>query len=409
MKEIIKNNFKIIILLLILLLLAYNSEKNGTQLLDGSSLERNAYGDGEKKVDLILNADGLEEDYPYELTVEEIRITEKDAQKYFEQAKEEIDATIYTDGDTATHVEHHLKLGEKYADGLVKAEWTFLESRAVNYDGEILQKEIVKSGELVNVQVELTCKDYKQVYDFYIQVYPLQLSARERLLFDIRKAITDETEQFDKDTLTLPKTVDGVKLHWSEPKKYMVLKILGLEIVILIALGIARKEREKDAFKKRQESMRMDYSDIVSKMAILAGAGMSMRQAWDTISARYMDGRRKNQVKEKPAYEEMVVTTYEMQDGASERTAFQNFAERVGVGEYHRLSRILVQSIQKGNKGICGMLEKEAADAFESRKLMARKLGEEASTKMMIPLMLMLGIVMAVIMVPALLGMNVNI
>ena len=52
------------------------------------------------------------------------------------------------------------------------------------------------------------------------------------------------------------------------------------------------------------------------------------------------------------------------------------------------------------------MLEQEATDAFESRKLMARKLGEEASTKMMIPLMLMLGIVMAMIMVPAMMGVQ---
>lgn len=86
--------------------------------------------------------------------------------------------------------------------------------------------------------------------------------------------------------------------------------------------------------------------------------------------------------------------------------AFQNFSERVGVGEYHRLSRILVQSIQKGTRGICGMLEQEAADAFESRKLLARKLGEEASTKMMLPLMLMLGIVMAMIMVPSMMGIQ---
>lgn len=152
--------------------------------------------------------------------------------------------------------------------------------------------------------------------------------------------------------------------------------------------------------------MRLDYSDIVSKMAILVGAGMSVRQAWDTISARYLGDRKKNIVKEKPAYEEMLATSYELQDGVSERVAFQNFSVRVGIGEYHRLSRILVQSMQKGTKGICGMLEQEATDAFETRKLLARKLGEQASTKMMIPLMMMLGIVMAIIMVPAMMGVN---
>ena len=56
--------------------------------------------------------------------------------------------------------------------------------------------------------------------------------------------------------------------------------------------------------------------------------------------------------------------------------------------------------------GLCELLEQEAADAMEERKTLARKLGEEAGTKMLMPLILMLGIVIAIIMVPAMLSFN---
>jgi len=46
-------------------------------------------------------------------------------------------------------------------------------------------------------------------------------------------------------------------------------------------------------------------------------------------------------------------------------------------------------------------LEKEAADAFQSRKLMAKKAGEEAGTKMLIPLMMMMMLVIAIVIAPA--------
>ena len=50
------------------------------------------------------------------------------------------------------------------------------------------------------------------------------------------------------------------------------------------------------------------------------------------------------------------------------------------------------------------MLEKESDDAFKERKLLAKKLGEEASTKMLVPLMLMMIVVMAIIIAPAVLS-----
>ena len=55
---------------------------------------------------------------------------------------------------------------------------------------------------------------------------------------------------------------------------------------------------------------------------------------------------------------------------------------------------------------MCETLEKEACEAFEQRKAYAKKLGEEASTKMLMPMMIMLAIVMAVIMVPAAFSLN---
>ena len=52
------------------------------------------------------------------------------------------------------------------------------------------------------------------------------------------------------------------------------------------------------------------------------------------------------------------------------------------------------------------LLEQEAEDAFEERKSMARKLGEEAGTKMLFPMILMLGAVMLILAFPAMRSME---
>ena len=56
---------------------------------------------------------------------------------------------------------------------------------------------------------------------------------------------------------------------------------------------------------------------------------------------------------------------------------------------FHRLSQLLVQSMEKGVQGIYDQLEQEAEDSFRERKQTARKMGEEAGTKLLFPMILM--------------------
>ena len=62
---------------------------------------------------------------------------------------------------------------------------------------------------------------------------------------------------------------------------------------------------------------------------------------------------------------------------------------------------MLSQNLRKGTKGLTELLGREAEDAFEERKNLAKKIGEEAGTKLMIPMFLMLIIVFAMVIVPA--------
>lgn len=103
-------------------------------------------------------------------------------------------------------------------------------------------------------------------------------------------------------------------------------------------------------------------------------------------------------------YEEMLYTCYEMQSGVAEGEAYERFGKRCALQPYTRLTGLLNQSLKKGNGALLSDLQKEAADAQEERRSLARKKGEEAGTKLLLPMMMMLGIVMVLIMVPAFLS-----
>ncbi len=52
------------------------------------------------------------------------------------------------------------------------------------------------------------------------------------------------------------------------------------------------------------------------------------------------------------------------------------------------------------------MLRMEAIQAFEERKARAKRLGEEAGTKLLAPMFLMLAVVLVIVIVPAFLSIQ---
>ena len=94
----------------------------------------------------------------------------------------------------------------------------------------------------------------------------------------------------------------------------------------------------------------------------------------------------------------MRYTYYQMQSGMAEGDAYREFGRRCRLQSYLKLSGLLEQNRRSGTKNMRAILETEMTDALEQRKNLARRLGEEAGTRLLMPLFLMLGIVMVMIM-----------
>ena len=102
----------------------------------------------------------------------------------------------------------------------------------------------------------------------------------------------------------------------------------------------------------------------------------------------------------------MKYTCREMESGVMESESYERFGRRCGLQEYARLGALLSQNLRKGMKGLGDILRVETIQAFEERKARARRLGEEAGTKLLAPMFLMLSIVLIIVIVPAFLSIQ---
>jgi len=89
-----------------------------------------------------------------------------------------------------------------------------------------------------------------------------------------------------------------------------------------------------------------------------------------------------------------------------ELQAYENFGRHCQLSAYRKLSSLIVQNVRKGAKGMQKLLEEEEWEAYEQRKAQARQSGEEASTKLLLPMGIMLVIVLAIMIIPA--GISLN-
>ncbi|MCM1258009.1 MAG: type II secretion system F family protein [Roseburia sp.] len=185
------------------------------------------------------------------------------------------------------------------------------------------------------------------------------------------------------------------------------LKILVCGVLAAIALWYIKREqgiREQEKVKKR---MLLEYPEFVNKLSLLLGAGMTVLAAFtrmDQMYGKLPEGRRE---KLHPAYAALHQMLIDIENGKSLQRAFQSFGEVCRLQPYRKLVSLLLSCQQMGNRKLMERLNEEADRVFSERKHLARKLGEEAGTKMLFPMMLMMLLVMGIILVPAMLSLNI--
>lgn len=387
---------------LILLVVDYRAAKVG---FDGR-LDRSSPGGRTSAQTLELSF--LENEEEIEIEVSPKGLSEKEIQQALKDAVTEIDETYLGDNESANEVCHNLLLKDSYADGLVEVKWTFDKYGYISDSGEINKEKIPKEGQLITISANMICESSEQIYSFCVVVVPVGLDTKEGQLDAITNAVKekDETSR-EEDTLVLPTKVQDMEITWKKKMDYRGLQLIILGFITVAGISIGKKRDAKKLKDEFIEEMDIDYPMIVSELSILMGAGMSFRKALERMVVKYKNNLKNEKFEKRPGFEQMLFTYRRMTDGLSEIQAIEELGAKCESKNYRKLSMLLSQNLRKGSKDLIDCLEKEQQNAFELRKQRAIRAGEEASTKLLIPMAGMLFIVIVILVIPAMLQINI--
>lgn len=330
---------------------------------------------------------------------------EKELSEFLDAAKKYAAEQIKGDNDTLDDVTKPLNLVTDIEDNPFKVSWILSEQDYINEDGTLKNKEL-KEKVYITIKACFAYRTIEEYIEFPVGISPYAWTWEEKAKEDFLCVVKQQNlKNSNKQSFQLPTQIGDLEVQYEKTSADKSKKIMLCAILGCVGLWVYWEESLKRQKKQYEEECQRIYPEIVCKMTLLFGAGMTLKGAWHRIISDYNKGK-KHEAKIYYVYEEMVITWNEIESGVPELEAFEAFGKRMKLRCYLRLSSLITQNMKKGTRGFLALLEGEAREAQEERKQLARKLGEEASSKLLFPMLIMLIIVLGIVMVPAFLSFS---
>lgn len=388
-------------------------------------------GGSERTVSLTaqLGEEGNQREETVTLQVEGKEYAKEEIEAYMEQIQEELPTLILGENEDIDHVTKPLNLFGSMDQNPVRVTWISGDYGLMDGKGKIRALEIAEEGELCMLTARLSCQGYEEEVRFYVRICPGEKTEHELLREELEQAIRRQ-EEADRTSweITLPEEVAGNRVVWVRRTNDNSVVIMALAAALAAGVYFAKDGDLHKKIQQRKGKLLLEYPEFVSRLVLLVGAGMTVRGAMykmaetrqgrrtETAQGKEAHGKevhgnevhgKEAQGKEALIYEEVAYLCNELDSGISEAKAYYNLGRRCGEQRYIRLCMLLSQNLRKGTAELTALLRSESAEAFEERKRNARRVGEEAGTKLLLPMSMMLVIVMMIIMVPAFLSFSV--
>ena len=362
-----------------------------------TKLKRPKSYENAKAVNFGVEVSGIddEEQLKYTGQIEAKKIAEDEIQNFLNKTLDQIEKSMFREGESGDRVLTGVNIPSSLQKNPINISFSTSESGVLLENGDI-NFDLVKEKQLITVKLLASYEGREAERNIDITLFPKLMTEEER----IRLAVKDEIDKLlaggENEIIEIPDEVEGHGVKVFIPKEEITGSIAGFTLLLIICLFVGFNENNKKKIKDREEELKNGYTEFVGRFVILLGAGLSVSAVWKKLEAGFASNKSLN--------EEIRLTLWETANGKTEREAYENFGRRIGGTQYAKLVSVITQSLKLGSGQLLARLEAELEAAMFERRNEAKVMGEMADTKLLMPMMLQLVLIMLIIMVPALMA-----
>jgi hypothetical protein len=364
-----------------------------------AEIERNTAGDGESQQKIMINID--DEEYEYEIPVSEKLYTSKEKEEAFEQTFQYLEKEMLKQNKSLKEVRSNLQFLWEIEGSPIEIKWELEDESLIDMEGVVHNKKITSGYQVTHIKAILTYLTDTKEKVYEVKVYPRKISSNRKKAEQIfEQIVTIEEESRTNQSFQIPLNLEGYTIKLSDQKnKWTTILLLA---IVCGGLLIARQwENEKQKEKKVRLASELEYSNILWQFVLLLEAGFSVQTAWKKIVTDYEKKKYRISGERQYVYNQMSFAYHQLELGYSAEQVFRLFSEKMQLKSYSKLMTLFLQNITKGSKNMLEILRNEEEQAFTIRCEQAKRMGEEADTKLLLPMGIMLLNILLLLMIPA--------
>lgn len=362
-------------------------------------LTRSDYGEEEDTYCLIYQ-DEEQETQEISIILNPVEYPSEELEKQFQQGFAYLEQEMLGENPEQDQIQENLRLLTTIPDSGLSVSWSSDDYELLEENGTVKNEELTKPQQ-VRLLLELSYGEQAESREYTLTIQPKVLTAKEeqkrRLRLELENILQES--RYEKEVY-LPSVVQGVELKeaGNTISRGWIVLLMGMGVIVLLVFR--QREALYRQLSQRRQELEQVYPYLVNQLLLYIGAGATVKGAFERILKQYENGKGGNQ----SLYQELVIMQNEMHSGVTQEQAYINFGKRIALLSYMKLTSLLAQQIRKGVGSLTIPLEEEEHMAFEHRKERAKKAGEEAGTKLLLPMILLMVLSMLVVVCPALMN-----
>ncbi|WP_282935448.1 type II secretion system F family protein [Paenibacillus sp. RC67] len=177
-------------------------------------------------------------------------------------------------------------------------------------------------------------------------------------------------------------------------------ELLGYGLVLVLFLPFVLYKELANQLRKKKRQMLLELPEVLNQIVLLVNAGETVQKALQRCIEN------KPNLERSPLLTEFAIAAYDIRMNTSFNKAMEDFNKRCGLQEVSLFTTTVLLNYKRGGDELVMSLKELSSTLWEKRKSLAKTLGEEASSKMVFPMVLIFLVVMVVVAAPAILLMN---
>lgn len=337
------------------------------------------------------------------MTVRAKLLTESEAEKRFSDLERRLPEEIKGENASIREITKKLELPEKDEKTGVSLCWFTEESERISADGSV-DLIGVKTPLHIRLGVEMTLDSWKHKTVLSLTLLPAESGAdlEAGLQSRFRQAVEASENSLETDSLILPEKLgDGVKVKWYAAEKKSPATAVFLLSAALCLLVYRQRYHSIDEYgKSRQAAIKREFPELVNQLLLLLSAGLVVSAALEEIASAVEltpETRRRSPL----FYEIAQIGARVRESNTSFARELRDFSQDCGVREMIRFSSIVEDNMDKGSS-LADKLSQEAHLLRDQQKRNAEELGQLAETKLSLPLMILLLVLVTIATAPVL-------